>query len=720
MRLGCSPTEPRVGNRGDPVGGGRVACGDGLRYVRRLVMVVAMVVLGSVVFAQQGEPDGPGPGVSDQLFPDAIEARDAFRQGVVAFHTGFFNQAVQAFQRAGTFEPDNPLILEWLGWAYYRSGFVDAALAQWSFLDDRGLSNPFLRSVAEIVTARRGRLPESTSAQGVGRFVELGHIPGILENGAVRFRRPTSARPRDDGSFYVVGFAEDTVHQMSINGVITNTLQGGIQGFSQPYDILETSEGRLFVSEFGADRITEVNSNDFVVGRIGSRGRGDGELLGPQYLAEDEEGFLYVTEWGNSRVSKFSPDGEFVLSFGGPAIGYEGLSGPSGIVIYDSRVYVSDVAQAEIDVFDTSGNYLMSLGGGLFSRPEGVSVYAENTLLVSDAGRVLLFDLTLEAIAEAFAGPPGARIMLSSIDVNGMLLAADFDRRRILQLGTVDSVYSGYFVTVDRVTSGAFPTVDVYVRVEDRWGDPIVGLTEENFYLTEQGVPIADAELVYREDLDRRARVSLVADRRSDVVPLLDDLAEAAQTLTGAALAEGDVRVVIAGERPFVESEDAAPLEAAQAIRSAGSIAEEGLDLAIRLAADEVVPLAGKKGVVLMSDGGTAPDSFAEYGLRELADYLVNNDVALYLVHTGTASPASELLFLTEVTGGGVYNLLDPAGIAGLIPHLRGRHSGRYVLQYPSSAETGFGRNFIEIAVETFLANRSGRGESGYFAPLEF
>ncbi len=686
----------------------------------RFMLLFLMVGLGSLVFSQQADPDGPGSRPADQLFPDAIEARDAFRQGVVAFHTGFFNQAVQSFQRAGTFEPDNPLILEWLGWAYYRSGFVDAALAQWSFLDDRGRADPFLRSVVEIVTARRGRLPESSGVQSVGRFVELGHIPGVLENGAVRFRRPTSVRPRDDGSFYVVGFAEDTVYRMSINGVITATLQGGIQGLSQPYDILESSQGRLFVSEFGADRITEVNENDFVVGRIGSRGRGDGELLGPQYMAEDDEGFLYVTEWGNSRVSKFSPDGEFVLNFGRPAVGYDGLSGPSGIVIYDSRVYVADSRRARIDVFDTSGNHLSTLGDGLFSRPEGLSLYAENTLLVADAGRVLLFDLGLEAIAEAFAGPPGARIMISSLDVNGMLLTADFDRRRVLQLGTVDSVYSGYFVTVDRVSSGAFPNVDVYVRVEDRWGAPVVGLTEENFYLTERGVPIPDAELVYREDLDRRARISLVADRRSDVVPLLSDLGVAAQTLTTAALADGDVRVVIAGERPFVESEDAAPLEAAQAVRTAGLISEQGLDLAIRLAADEVVPLAGKKAVVLMSDGGTARDSFARYGLKELADYLVNNGVALYLVHAGTEAPAAELLYLTEATGGRVYNLLDPTGISNLVPHLRRRHSGRYVLQYPSSADTGFGRNFIEIAVETFLANRSGRGESGYFAPLEF
>ena len=54
---------------------------------------------------------------------DAVYAREEFRIGVQAYNRFAFNEAILSFERALFYRPGEPLILEWLGRAYYRSGF---------------------------------------------------------------------------------------------------------------------------------------------------------------------------------------------------------------------------------------------------------------------------------------------------------------------------------------------------------------------------------------------------------------------------------------------------------------------------------------------------------------------------------------------------------------------------------------------------------------------
>jgi len=40
-------------------------------------------------------------------------------------------------------------------------------------------------------------------------------------------------------------------------------------------------------------------------------------------------------------------------------------------------------------------------------------------------------------------------------------------------------------------------------------------------------------------------------------------------------------------------------------------------------------------------------------------------------------------------------------------------------LSYVSTLPTNFGENYLPLETEVYLLNRSGRDESGYFAPLQ-
>ena len=54
---------------------------------------------------------------------DAVNAEEEFRWGVKAYNNGFFNKAILSFEKSLSFKPANPKTKEWLGKAYYRSGF---------------------------------------------------------------------------------------------------------------------------------------------------------------------------------------------------------------------------------------------------------------------------------------------------------------------------------------------------------------------------------------------------------------------------------------------------------------------------------------------------------------------------------------------------------------------------------------------------------------------
>ncbi|MBD5435335.1 MAG: hypothetical protein HDR36_02300, partial [Treponema sp.] len=45
--------------------------------------------------------------------------------------------------------------------------------------------------------------------------------------------------------------------------------------------------------------------------------------------------------------------------------------------------------------------------------------------------------------------------------------------------------------------------------------------------------------------------------------------------------------------------------------------------------------------------------------------------------------------------------------------------NGMYQFSYESALQTDMGRAFLPVEVETYIMNRSGRDEIGYFAPLE-
>ncbi|MDA3949287.1 MAG: hypothetical protein PF508_08670 [Spirochaeta sp.] len=691
----------------------------------------AAVLLAMVMIALFG---GAGSLSAQAIDMDAAEAAEEFRWGVRAFHAGRFNDAIVAFTRAIAFKPDDLRAREWLGRAYFHSGLVEAALDEWSVIAESGEAGAYLLSRLEQIRFRRGTLPLLPPDLKISRSQQVGGTRGQT----VLFRRPGGMAAEPGGDFFLVSLGTQEVLRITPNGRIRRRIRGGLPGLDKPFDV-EWREGRLYVTEFGRDQIAVLDDTGGRVGTIGAPGLGDGELLGPQYLAIDGDGFVYVTEWGSRRVSKFAPDGEFSLSFGPETRFFSGLQRPTGIAIRDETVYVADTDDRgpALHLFDTSGNHMERIPLPLTAedRPEydisgavveDIAWYDETLLLITAGYRVLLFDPDRESVEAEINDQQRQRVASAVRDANRRVLVSDFDADDFSIFEPEGTLYAGLDVRIERIVTAAFPQVGVLVAVHDRNGRPIVGLETANFIISENGRPENNAQLESAGQVVTSLDTVALLQPRSGQ-SYTDDAARAVSDLVSV-LPSGDrMDLYVAGREPTLVSRRPASADLF-ADRTARALVERdqlfaadevALDRSIRVAAAELLESGLRRNLVLIGDGRVGDTAFQEYSIDQLAAFLSNNEIGFHIVLLEQRTPDAELSYLVEQTGGTIRYVYEPQGVAPIVEDFRRKPLGTYWLTYTSAANPDFGRAFIEVSAEARIFVRSGRDEMGFFPPAE-
>jgi len=130
---------------------------------------------------------------------------------------------------------------------------------------------------------------------------------------------------------------------------------------------------RLFVGDYGANKVLEVNKNtgEFI------RGIGTGENF-PYDLDFGPNGDLYNTNRAMNNVHRYDDLGNLVQVIGE---GY--LSSPTGLDFGpDGHLYVADHDSNKIVEFDSSGNFVNSFAN--ISNPPDVVIDSYGNMFVSD------------------------------------------------------------------------------------------------------------------------------------------------------------------------------------------------------------------------------------------------------------------------------------------------------------------------------------------------
>ncbi len=685
--------------------------GDFTKHFPKLFFAFFTLFLALTVFPQS-QVSIPEPSSADKLI-----AEEEFRKGVQAYYRGSFNDSLMVFEKALSYVPGNPLILDWLGRAYFRSGSEGTALQHWEFAVESGYGSELLQNRIETVRERRTiRSPFDFS----DRYVETGSISSL--QGETRFfSQPVSLLPSTDGSFWAAAYGSNELVRFDVNGMITARVRGPVSGFDRPFDILYTSGGNILVSEIAADRVSVLDKNGFYLSFFGSKGRGEGQFLGPQYMAEDESGNIYVSDFGNARISVFNSGFEPLFSFGDGTSGSPRFYAPSGVACLNGMVYTADSVSGAVYSFDTSGNYISTLlPSGSLPGIESMRSW-RGKLIAAVKNRAVIIDPVTGAVSDAAnLGNAPVRIITAVPDVNGNILLADYEGDCIQIASRMSDLAGGLFVQIERVNADKFPFVTVDVRVEDRNRHPITGLKDRNFILTEDKRPASNFRLAGAGFANDECDVTVLIDRSAGSDTYLPAIRSALQEISQAMGGRGTLTVISAGEIPVLEG-SGNPLNSwwDEFIPKAEASSRWRFDLGLRLAVNGLINASPRRAVIYLSSGEVSPDGFSHYGLDSLTAYLQNNGIVFYAVNLRQGSLPDEYNYIADFTGGGSWYVYRAEGLSQIVSDILKSPNGFYSLSFESLMSSNFGEAYLPVEVEVYLMNRSGRDECGYFAPLE-
>lgn len=150
----------------------------------------------------------------------------------------------------------------------------------------------------------------------------------------------------------------------------------GDEGEYQPTDVL-VDDQELYVVDIQGHRVVVLDKNTGVELRsFGSPGGGDNNLFQPTNIAIGPNKHLYISDTGNFRVQEFTPDGQFVRSYGsGVGTAPGNFARPKGVAVDRmGRVYVVDAAYERVQIFDSEGNLLMFFGEPAATHRNGLDL----------------------------------------------------------------------------------------------------------------------------------------------------------------------------------------------------------------------------------------------------------------------------------------------------------------------------------------------------------
>ena len=160
--------------------------------------------------------------------------------------------------------------------------------------------------------------------------------------------------------------------------------------------------GRLLVADTHYFRVLVYSLDGKLLTTLGGTyGKGPGEFGFTTDAVTDSKGHIYVSEYGlNDRVQKFSPQGKFLLQFGGHGQQPGRFVRPQGLAVdRDDRVYVADACNHRVQVFSAEGRLVRTIGRvgtgpGELSYPYDLAFNSAGELYVCEYGnhRVQKFD----------------------------------------------------------------------------------------------------------------------------------------------------------------------------------------------------------------------------------------------------------------------------------------------------------------------------------------
>lgn len=191
----------------------------------------------------------------------------------------------------------------------------------------------------------------------IGRLDTIWGRRGISDG---RFQKPRAMAINDRDEIYIVDMTARiqvfTPEGQFLRGWRTPAWETG-----KPTGMSIDRAGRLLVADTHYYRLLIYSPEGELVGTIGgTEGHRPGEFGLVTDAVQDSLGNYYIGEYGEyDRIQKFSPDGQFLLEWGGHGVAPGQFVRPQNLAIDEQdRIWVVDACNHRVQVFDTEGQLL--------------------------------------------------------------------------------------------------------------------------------------------------------------------------------------------------------------------------------------------------------------------------------------------------------------------------------------------------------------------------
>lgn len=259
------------------------------------------------------------------------------------------NNRMQVFTSGGTF------VAKWGVNGTGPGQFFGPACVAVASNGDVYVTDQFNHRVQRFDRAGGGGLPGSMVA--VSWF-------GSSGSGDGQFNTPAGIAVDSQGRIFVSDRGNNRLQRFSAAGVYSSqvgTLGSALGQLDTPYGVAVIGSN-VFVAEAGNHRVHRFSTALAPVGTWGTPGTGDGQFNSPTGIAADAGGNLYVVDTGNNRVQKFNGVGTFLAKWGTAGSGPGQFNQPFDVAVDgDGYVYVSDYGNHRVQKFTATGVHVATV-----------------------------------------------------------------------------------------------------------------------------------------------------------------------------------------------------------------------------------------------------------------------------------------------------------------------------------------------------------------------
>ena len=135
------------------------------------------------------------------------------------------------------------------------------------------------------------------------------YVSGFGQSGkrAGNFISPIDIAVDSEGKLFVTDPGNNRINVYNDDGKFLRTLDSSVGGFKiSPRGIVVDESDNIYIGDQRNNRIIQFNQYGFALSIFGVTGNSEGQFQSPKDVTVDNNGFLYVTDTLNHRIQKFS------------------------------------------------------------------------------------------------------------------------------------------------------------------------------------------------------------------------------------------------------------------------------------------------------------------------------------------------------------------------------------------------------------------------------